>query len=108
MQRGGQSRRLHHRSSAARLDEVHLIKPSDLIGDANSLIELNQVRAEAKQNVLTVVDDFTGAGMFVRGSASTQERPLLEQRDAEPVVRKSAGCGKSGETTSGDCDCGRG
>jgi hypothetical protein len=36
--------------------------------------------------VLAVVDDFACAGMFPGGSASAEERTLLEERDAESFV----------------------
>ena len=35
--------------------------------------------------MLAVVDDFSGAGMFVRRSASAEEGALLKQRDVEPA-----------------------
>ena len=108
VQRRGKRGRPHHGSAAAGLDEGHLVVPADLVGDADAVVKLEQIGADAKQNVLAVVDDFAGAGMFPRGSAAAEERALLEERDAESVVGQGAGGGESGETASGDGDCGLG
>jgi hypothetical protein len=42
------------------------------------VIELHEIRAETKEDVLTVVDDFAGAGMFPGGSSAAEEGPLFE------------------------------
>ena len=94
--------------AAAGLDEIHLIEPANLIGDADAFVELDQVRAEAEEHVLAVVDDFSGAGMFVGRSAAAEEGALLKERDAETGVGQGAGGGESGEAASGDGDCGLG
>ncbi len=108
MQRGGKERRLHDRGASAGLDEVHLVEPANLIGDSDAFVEFNQVRAEAEENVLAVVDDFSGAGMFVRRSATAEEGALLKESDVEACVGEGAGGGESGESASGDGDCGLG
>ncbi len=66
VQRSREQGRLHDGSAAAGFDESHFVVPANLIGDADAVVELDQVGADAKQNVLAVVDDFAGAGMLVR------------------------------------------
>jgi hypothetical protein len=75
-----------------------------LIGDADVLVELNQVCADAEQDVLAVVDNFSSAGMLVGRCATAEERALLKERDPKPRVRQGAGGGESGEAASGDGD----
>jgi hypothetical protein len=72
------------------------------------VIELHEIRAEAEKDVLTVVDDFAGAGMLPGGSSAAEEGALLEQGDAKTVVGERAGRGESGQAASGDCDRGLG
>ena len=71
---------------AARLDERHLVVPADLVGDANAFVELDEISTDAKQDVLAVVDYFTGSGMLVRRGAAAEERALLEERHVKTVV----------------------
>ena len=104
MQRCREGRRLHYRDSPAGFDEVHLIKPADLIRYADAFIELDQVRAHTKQDVLAVVDNFPGTRMLVGGGASAEEGALLEKRDTETSVRECTGGGETGETAPGDGD----
>ena len=89
-------------SAAAGFDESHLVEPADLVGDSDALVELDQVGADAEENVLAVVDNFAGAGMFLGRSAAAEEGALLEQGDAETGVGEGAGGGESGEAASGD------
>ena len=80
----------HHRDAPAGLDEIHLIEPADLIGDADVLVELHEVAADAEEDVLAIVDNFSGAGMLVRRGAAAEERSLLEERDPKSGVRQGA------------------
>jgi len=52
--------------------------------------------------MLTVVDDFAGAGMFVRRSASAEIGAALEESDAKSGVGESASGGEAGEAATGD------
>ena len=79
-----------------------------MVGDADAVVKLKQVGADAKQDVLAVVDDFAGAGMFPGGSTAAEEGTLLEEGDVETGVGQGAGGGESGETASGDGDFGLG
>jgi hypothetical protein len=54
--------------------------------------------------MLTVVDDFAGAWMFVRRSATTNIRATLEERDSKARVSKSASGSEAGEAAAGDGD----
>jgi hypothetical protein len=57
-----------------------------LVGYADAVVELQEIGADAKEDVLAVVDDFSGAGMFPGGSAASEEGTLLEEGDAEALV----------------------
>jgi hypothetical protein len=72
-----------------------------LVGDADAVVELEQVRAYAEENVLAVVDDFAGSGMLVGRCASAEIRPALKERDAKAGIGESAGGGESSQTTAG-------
>ncbi len=102
MQGRGQRRSAHDAGAAAGLDESHLVIPADFVFHADALVELDQVGADAEENVLAVVDDFAGAGMFIGGSASAEIGAALEERHAEAGIGERAGCGEAGEAASGD------
>ena len=104
MHRRGEQGRPHHRNAPTWFDEIHLVEPADLVGNANSFVELNQICAHAEEDMLAVVDDFSCAGMLVRRGAPAEERTLLKQRNAEAVIGKGASGGESGETASDDSD----
>jgi hypothetical protein len=89
VQRRGQRGRFHHRGAAAGFDESHLVVPADLVGDADALVELDQVGAGAKENVLAVVDDLAGAGMLVGRSASAEEGTLFEEVTRKPASARA-------------------
>src|SRR5215831_19228053 len=108
MHRRGKEGRCHHRNTTTGFDEVHSIEPADLIGNTDSFVELHQVRADAEQHVLAVVDDFARTGMLVRRGAASEKRALLEQGNAEADVGKRTSGSQSGETTSDDGDSGLG
>jgi|SRR5215467_10252853 len=108
MHRRGKKGRLHHRSAAAGLDEVHPVEPADLVGNSDSFVELNQIRADAEQDVLAVIDDFSRTGMLIGRGAAPEEGALLEQRNPEADVGKSTSGAESGETASDDSDSGLG
>jgi hypothetical protein len=56
------------------------------MGDADAVIELHEIGAQAEEHVLAVVHDFAGAGMFPGGGAAAEEGTLLEEGDAETGV----------------------
>jgi hypothetical protein len=66
------------------------------------IIELDKVGADAEENVLTIVDNFAGAGMFPGRGAASEERALLEQGYTKTGVGEGAGSGESGQASSGD------
>ena len=78
MQRSRKGRRFHHGGAAARLDERHLVVPADLVGDSDAVIELHQVCAKAKEDVLAVVNDFARARLFPGRGPAAEEGTLLE------------------------------
>ena len=77
-----------------------------MIGDADAPVKLNQIRADAEQNVLAIVDNFAGAGVFVGRCASAEKWAALEEGDAESSIGERASRGESGESSSGDGHCG--
>lgn len=54
--------------------------------------------------MLTVVDDLTRSGMFVRRRAPPNERPPFEDRDVESGISQSTCSRKSGDAASDDAD----
>jgi hypothetical protein len=96
-ERGG----AHDGGAAAGLDERHGVIPADFVSDADAAVELDEVGANAEENVLAVVDDFAGAGVFVGGSASAEVGAALEESDAEAGVGEGAGGGEAGEAAAG-------
>ena len=106
MKRRGKRRGVHHAGAPAGFDEGHVVVPANLIGDADALVELDEVGADAEENMLAVVDHFAGSGMLVGGGASAKIGTALEERDAETGVGKSAGGGEAGESAAGDGDSG--
>ena len=83
MERRWQRVRLEYRLPAAGLDKGHPIEPADVAFNSDSAIKGNQVGAAAKQNVLTVIDDFAGAGMLVGRCTSAEVRTALEEGHSE-------------------------
>src|ERR1700722_1694294 len=100
VQRGGQRRSMHDAGAAAGFDKSHVFVPADFIFDADAAVELHQVGADAEENVLAIVDDFAGAGMFVGRSASAEIRAALEQGDAEADGGESAGPSEASQAAS--------
>src|SRR6202034_2024905 len=108
MQRRRQRRCMHHTGAAARFDEIHFVEPTDFVFHADAAVELDEVGADAKEDVLAVIDDFTGAGMLVRRSAATEVGAAFEESDAEAGIGEGAGRGQASETAAGDGYCGLG
>jgi hypothetical protein len=57
-----------------------------LIGDADPLVELDQIRAETKKHMLAIVHNFAGARMLPRRGSAAQKRPLLKQGYTETRI----------------------
>jgi len=56
--------------------------------------------------VLAIVDDFSGARVFVGRCASAEKRTALKQRDAKSGIGERAGRSETGKSASGDGNCG--
>ena len=84
---------MHYAGAAAGLDESHFIEPTDFVFHADAAVELDEVGADAEEDMLAIIDDFTGSGMLVGRSATAEVRAALEEGDAETGVGKGAGCG---------------
>ncbi len=81
MQRCWQQTTLHDRSASAWLDPIKLAVEVDLIGYPKASVEVDQIRAAAEQNVLTVIDGCTGVVRRIErigGRASTEKRACFE------------------------------
>jgi hypothetical protein len=87
---------VHHAGATSGLDESHVFVPADFIFDADAAVELDEVAADAEEDVLAVVHYFAGAGVLVGGSASTEVGAALEESDAETRVGQGAGGGEAG------------
>jgi hypothetical protein len=108
VERRGERGCLHHAGAAAGLDEGHVVIPADFIFDANAAIELDEIGANTKKHVLAVVDDFSGAGMFVGRGASPEIRASLEECDLQAGIGEGASGGETSETSAGDGNRGSG
>ena len=86
MQRRGEECWFEFRLPSARLDEGHAIEPADFVFDADGFVEREQIGAGAEEDVLAVVHDFAGAGMFVGRSAAAEVGAALEDGDAEAAA----------------------
>ena len=84
---------MHDAGTAAGLDKSHLVIPANFVFDADAAVELDQVGTNAKQDVLAIVDDLAGAGMFIRRCASAEIWTALEKGDAKARIGEGAGCG---------------
>ena len=91
---------MHDAGAAAGLDKGHVFIPPDFIFNADAAVELDKICADAKQNVLAVVDHFSGARMLVGRGTSAEERAAFEEGDAETGVGESAGGGEAGEAAA--------
>ena len=60
-----------------------------MLFDAQSVVEVDEIRAAAEQHVLAVVHDLAGGGQLVGGSASTEVGATLEELDEEAGVGES-------------------
>jgi len=63
-----------------------LIKPTDLIFNPDSPIELNEIGATTEQHVLTVVYDFARGRMLVGGGPPAKVSAAFEECDAKTAV----------------------
>src|SRR6185312_1103280 len=105
MKWGGHKRWLNDRLAAAGFDKSERVIPANLVFHADALVEIDQVRAAAQQNVLAVVHNFAGARMFVGRSASPEVGTLFEEPDAESATRQGASGGQSGQAAANHGNC---
>src|SRR5258706_11687140 len=101
VKRRGQRRGMHDAGAAAGLDKCHLFIPADFVFHTDATVELDQVGAYAKQNVLAVVNHFASARMFVRRSAAAEIRPALEHGDAKSGIGQRASRGEASQAAAG-------
>jgi hypothetical protein len=104
MQWRGQKRRMNLGSPAARLDERQAIEPANPVRSSDAPVKIEQIRAAAQENMLTVVDDLSRSGMLVGRSTPPDERPALEERNATSGVGQSTAGRESGDASADDSD----
>src|SRR5436305_5261617 len=82
------------------------IDPCYFMIKSDGSIVHDQIYAESKQNVLSIVHDFASTRMFVGRRTTTEKWTPLEECDAKTAVGKCAGRGESGQSTTNDRHCG--
>src|SRR4051794_33736204 len=105
MERRGERAGFEDGCASAGLNVCETVVPTDLAFDSEAAVEIAEIGAAAEENVLAVVDDLAGAGMFIGGGASAEIGTLFEQRDAESGVGERAASGESGESAADNGDC---
>src|SRR5579871_554178 len=103
MERRRQLAAPQNRNAAVRFDEIELAIEPDPVADTQPPVEIEQVDAAAKQNVLAVVDGFSrliGRGRHRIGSgAAAQERARFEEFHIEAGSSQSGGCRHPGQSS---------
>src|SRR5215470_16149600 len=100
VERRGKARGGEPAGASSRLDESQFLKPADFAVDAETLVEINEVGATAKKNVLAVVHDFAGSRMLVGRCATAKVGTPLEQGDLESDIGQSAARSQTGKAAS--------
>ena len=85
---------------AAGSEEGEAVVPADGVEDAEAAVEVDERGAAADEDVLAIVDDLAGAGMFVGGGAATEVGAALEEVNAVACVGEGAGGGDSGQASA--------
>src|SRR5882762_4336957 len=91
--------------ASAGFDEGEAVEPFDFFLNAKLFIEVNQIGAAAQQDVLAVVHDLAGAGVFVRGGASAHVGAAFEESHLAARVGEGAPGGEAREASADDGDC---
>ncbi len=78
---------------AIRRNKSQAVVPTDLVLDTEPPIEIDQVGATTKQDVLTVVEHLASRGMFIRRCSPAKIGTPLEERDLVTGIGKRATCG---------------
>jgi hypothetical protein len=68
---------MHRAATALGIEKQQTVKEFDFVSDANTAVEVFEVRAAAEGDVLAVVDVFA-VGQHVGSSAAAEERTLFE------------------------------
>src|SRR5581483_6575830 len=74
----------------------------NLIRHADPLVEADEIRAAAEEQVLAVVDDLVHAWMQIRARASAQVATTLDELHAEAGLSQRAGRTHAGHTAAND------
>ncbi len=101
MRGGREDAALHDRLAPTGFEEDELLIESDLVADAESLVEVEQVNAAAQQDVLAVVDQLTVGHLPGRG-APTQERTGFDDVDLPTAATQRRSGRQAGETAAND------
>ncbi len=90
--------------TAAGVEEVKRVLPVDEMFDADAAVEVDEVGAAAEENVLAVVEDFAGFGVFEGAGASAEGFAGFDEGDREAGGFEGNGGGHSRESTADDED----
>jgi hypothetical protein len=74
----------------------------DLVEDADALVEADEIRATAEENVLTIVDDFTDAGVQIGTCAPTEITAPLHKTNVKARLGQGACRAHAGHAASDD------
>jgi len=94
---------------AGGVEEVDRFVKSDFVQDAQTAVEIEQVRATAQENMLAVIELNAGVlWVFEGGSASAQGMASLDQSDSQRRIkrrlRERDGGGDTRESAADDDD----
>ena len=87
-----------------RSEEGEAVVPAYGVKDAEATVEVDEGSAAADEDVLAVIDDLAGAGMFIGGGASADVGTTLEKMDTVASVGERACGGEAGKTSTDDGD----
>src|SRR5258708_36371931 len=91
--------------ASAGFDEGEAVEALDFFLPAQLLIEMNQIGAASQKDVLAVVHDLAGAGVFVGGGSSAHVRAAFEEGYVATRVGKGAPGREACEASADDGDC---
>src|SRR5690606_23849427 len=91
-------------AGAAGVGEGNALEKLDVILDAQSAIEMDQVGAAAQQDMLAVVEQPAGGGVLKAGRPPPQQLAALDQRDIKTGVHEGSAGGNTGQAGTDDGD----
>src|SRR5580693_4003161 len=87
---------------AARVEKMDGVFPVDTVESADAAVEIEKVDAAAEEDVLAIVEDFAGLGIFIRTGASAEGFAGFDEGDGVAGGCECDGGGHAGQATSHD------